>query len=103
MARGTPSHGLDQGERSYKGCTVCQRSEPTALAYTSKPTPFPTTPPTTTFTMSDGLPDYLLDYGAVLKDTNVKWRNGRAPDYKRMHADYEASASQTVLQNATKY
>jgi hypothetical protein len=39
---------------------------------------------------SPALPDYFLEYGAVLKDTNVKWRNGRAPDYKRMHADYEA-------------
>jgi hypothetical protein len=36
-----------------------------------------------------GLPDYLLDADAVLKDT-ANWRNGRAPDYKRMRTDYEA-------------
>jgi hypothetical protein len=35
------------------------------------------------------LPDYLLDADAVLKD-KANWRNGRAPDYKRMRADYEA-------------
>jgi hypothetical protein len=39
-----------------------------------------------------GLPDYLLDSDAVLKDT-ATWRNGRAPDYKRMRADYEEGKS----------
>jgi hypothetical protein len=45
---------------------------------------------TTEAPATPALPDYYTDYGAVLKDANVKWRNGRAPDYKRMHADYEA-------------
>ncbi|KIY49621.1 hypothetical protein FISHEDRAFT_57903 [Fistulina hepatica ATCC 64428] len=39
--------------------------------------------------MTDALPDYLLEPNAVLKDT-CTWRYGRAPDYKRMRADYEA-------------
>jgi hypothetical protein len=30
-----------------------------------------------------GLPDYVLDADAVLKDTNVNWRHGRAPDYSK--------------------
>jgi hypothetical protein len=30
-----------------------------------------------------GLPDYVLDEDAVLKDTNVNWRHGRAPDYSK--------------------
>jgi hypothetical protein len=38
------------------------------------------------------LPDYLLDMDAVLKD-KANWRNGRAPDYKRMRADYEDGKS----------
>lgn len=29
------------------------------------------------------LPDYVLDADAVLKDANVKWRHGRAPDYSK--------------------
>lgn len=29
------------------------------------------------------LPDYVLDEDAVLKDTNVNWRHGRAPDYSK--------------------
>jgi hypothetical protein len=29
------------------------------------------------------LPDYVLDEDAVLKDTDVKWRHGRAPDYSK--------------------
>ncbi|KAK4153575.1 hypothetical protein C8A00DRAFT_43522 [Chaetomidium leptoderma] len=30
-----------------------------------------------------GLPDYVLDEDAVLKDTGVNWRHGRAPDYSK--------------------
>jgi len=30
-----------------------------------------------------GLPDYVLDEDAVLKDTDVNWRHGRAPDYSK--------------------
>ncbi|KAK0716867.1 hypothetical protein B0T26DRAFT_675278 [Lasiosphaeria miniovina] len=30
-----------------------------------------------------GLPDYVLDADAVLKDTDVKWRYGQAPDYSK--------------------
>ncbi|KAK3312976.1 hypothetical protein B0H66DRAFT_578192 [Apodospora peruviana] len=34
--------------------------------------------------MSDsGLPDYVLDADAVLKDTDIKWRNSQAPDYTK--------------------
>lgn len=29
------------------------------------------------------LPDYLTDPDAVLKDAEVKWRYGRAPDYSK--------------------
>jgi len=29
------------------------------------------------------LPDYVTDSDAVLKDTNVNWRYGRAPDYSK--------------------
>lgn len=29
------------------------------------------------------LPDYLTDPDAVLKDTEVNWRYGRAPDYSK--------------------
>jgi hypothetical protein len=32
---------------------------------------------------TDGLPDYVLDQDAVLKDTEVNWRHGRAPDYSK--------------------
>lgn len=32
---------------------------------------------------SPALPDYVLDADAVLKDANVSWRHGRAPDYTR--------------------
>jgi hypothetical protein len=29
------------------------------------------------------LPDYLTDPDSVLKDTDVTWRYGRAPDYSK--------------------
>ncbi|KAJ7079735.1 hypothetical protein B0H15DRAFT_494235 [Mycena belliarum] len=35
-----------------------------------------------------GLPDYVLDPNAVLKD-RAKWRHRRVPDYTRTRADYE--------------
>jgi hypothetical protein len=90
-----------------------------ALSIRSRPPPATSLPslipPPTAAEMSTdaappALPDYLLDYAAVLKDT-AKWRNKRAPDYKvrdgvyaalrcsvtdvlqRMHADYEAGMS----------
>ncbi|EON68802.1 hypothetical protein W97_08060 [Coniosporium apollinis CBS 100218] len=36
-----------------------------------------------------GLPDYVLDPNAVLKDTEVKWRYGRAPDYSKTRTVFE--------------
>jgi hypothetical protein len=38
-----------------------------------------------------GLPDYVLDEDAVLKDTDVKWRHGRAPDYTKTRKIYSES------------
>lgn len=38
-----------------------------------------------------GLPDYVLDPNAVLKDTEVKWRYGRAPDYSKTRTVFEES------------
>ncbi|KAK8166320.1 putative pathogen-related protein [Phyllosticta citrichinensis] len=35
-----------------------------------------------------GLPDYLTDPDAVLKDQDVKWRYGRAPDYSKTRKMY---------------
>jgi hypothetical protein len=32
---------------------------------------------------TSALPDYVLDADAVLKDANVTWRYGKAPDYSR--------------------
>ncbi|KAL5387658.1 hypothetical protein DPSP01_003454 [Paraphaeosphaeria sporulosa] len=37
------------------------------------------------------LPDYVTDPDAVLKDTNVKWRYGRAPDYSKTRQVFAAS------------
>lgn len=37
------------------------------------------------------LPDYLTDPDSVLKDQNVEWRHGRAPDYSKTRQFYEAS------------
>ncbi|KAK4099024.1 hypothetical protein N658DRAFT_498836 [Parathielavia hyrcaniae] len=34
-------------------------------------------------TEAPGLPDYVLDEDAVLKDAGVNWRHGRAPDYSK--------------------
>jgi hypothetical protein len=38
-----------------------------------------------------GLPDYLLDPNAVLKDSSVNWRYGRAPDYSNTRKVYNES------------
>ena len=40
--------------------------------------------------MTEGLPDYVLDPNAVLKDTSA-WRYGKAPDYTKTRAFYEQS------------
>lgn len=37
------------------------------------------------------LPDYLTDPDAVLKDTEVKWRYGRAPDYSKTRKVFSES------------
>lgn len=38
-----------------------------------------------------GLPDYVLDEDAVLKDTDVNWRHGRAPDYSKTRKIFQES------------
>jgi len=38
-----------------------------------------------------GLPDYLLDPNATLKDDSAKWRYGRAPDYTNTRKVYETT------------
>jgi len=48
------------------------------MAETDNETPAP--PP--------ALPDYVLDPDAVLKDTSVPWRYGKAPDYSNTRAFY---------------
>ena len=40
-----------------------------------------------------GLPDYVLDPNATLKDNSSNWRHGRAPDYSRTREVYEQSTS----------
>ncbi|CZT00372.1 uncharacterized protein RAG0_08420 [Rhynchosporium agropyri] len=42
-----------------------------------------------------GLPDYLLDPDATLKDSTSKWRYGRAPDYSNTRKVYEQSKTQS--------
>ena len=37
------------------------------------------------------LPDYLTDPNAVLKDSQAKWRYGRAPDYSKTRKVYQES------------
>lgn len=37
------------------------------------------------------LPDYLTDPDAVLKDTEVNWRYGRAPDYSKTRTVFSES------------
>ncbi len=38
-----------------------------------------------------GLPDYVLDEDAVLKDAAANWRHGRAPDYSKTRKIYSES------------
>ena len=47
--------------------------------------------------MADGLPDYVLDHNAVLKDTNVAWRHGQPPDYSKTRAVWAESKQQTTM------
>ena len=42
-------------------------------------------------TAPSALPDYLTDPDAVLKDTEVNWRYGRAPDYSKTRAVFSES------------
>ncbi|OCL13921.1 hypothetical protein AOQ84DRAFT_264223, partial [Glonium stellatum] len=42
-----------------------------------------------------GLPDYLRDPNAVLKDRNATWRYGRAPDYSNTRKVYEETKKMT--------
>ena len=37
------------------------------------------------------LPDYLTDPDAVLKDTEVEWRYGKAPDYSKTRSVFSES------------
>ena len=37
------------------------------------------------------LPDYVLDPDAVLKDSGIKWRYGRPPDYSKTRAVFAES------------
>ena len=38
-----------------------------------------------------GIPDYLADPDAVLRDGTAKWRYGRAPDYSKTRKVYAES------------
>jgi hypothetical protein len=47
-----------------------------------------------------GLPDYLLDPNAVLKDESAKWRYGQAPDYsntRKVYNESELEQSEEVI------
>ncbi|KAH9214439.1 hypothetical protein DL95DRAFT_435921 [Leptodontidium sp. 2 PMI_412] len=46
-------------------------------------------------TEAPGLPDYLLDPNATLKDDTAKWRYGQAPDYSNTRKVYEQTKTQT--------
>ncbi|KAK3986437.1 hypothetical protein QBC44DRAFT_222982, partial [Cladorrhinum sp. PSN332] len=56
------------------------------------------------------LPDYVLDPDAVLKDVNINWRYGNAPDYSRTREFFEqtkrtthpASSLPLLVQNLVK-
>ncbi|KAK4160422.1 hypothetical protein QBC43DRAFT_245596 [Cladorrhinum sp. PSN259] len=41
------------------------------------------------------LPDYVLDPDAVLKDSNINWRYGKAPDYSRTREFFEQTKKTT--------
>ncbi|KAF4633240.1 hypothetical protein G7Y89_g4877 [Cudoniella acicularis] len=57
-----------------------------------------------------GLPDYLLDPNAVLKDDSANWRYGRAPDYSNTRKVYsqtktmnhEAKSLPSLVENLVK-
>ena len=50
------------------------------------------------------IPDYLADPDAVLKDTQSKWRYGRAPDYSKTRKVYaESEYSSLSLFSAHKH
>ncbi|KAF9698374.1 hypothetical protein EKO04_003615 [Ascochyta lentis] len=59
---------------------------------------------------SPALPDYLTDPNAVLKDTEVSWRYGRAPDYSKTRKvfsetkqkSHEAGSLPELVQNLVK-
>ncbi|CZR54155.1 uncharacterized protein PAC_04038 [Phialocephala subalpina] len=42
-----------------------------------------------------GLPDYLLDPNATLKDDSARWRYGKAPDYSTTRKVYEATKTKS--------
>jgi hypothetical protein len=48
-----------------------------------------------------GLPDYVLDADAVLKDENVNWRHGRAPDYSKTRKIWSESKPPPFLSSGT--
>jgi hypothetical protein len=43
------------------------------------------------------LPDYLADPDAILKDTDVTWRYGRAPDYSKTRKVFAESTYLSFL------
>lgn len=47
--------------------------------------------------MAEGLPDYVLDANAVLKDTNVTWRHGQPPDYSKTRVVWSESELSNLL------
>lgn len=47
------------------------------------------------------LPDYLTDPDAVLKDTEVKWRYGKAPDYSKTRKVFSESQYHRTIVNMT--
>jgi hypothetical protein len=49
-----------------------------------------------------GLPDYLIDPNAVLKDNSATWRYGRAPDYSNTRNVYEQSKSSQFIMRLWK-
>lgn len=42
-----------------------------------------------------GLPDYMTDPNAVLKDADVQWRHGQPPDYSKTRKVFEQSKKNT--------
>jgi hypothetical protein len=50
-----------------------------------------------------GLPDYMTDPDAVLRDLNCQWRYGRPPDYSKTRRFFEESNSTLSDQLNTTY